>query len=335
MSTEELHAEVMNKWANGQINPRTTRRDLDELEEAELVKRFEKGWGKNHRSWYWGLGRSSFDLALSPEDAMTLTAIFQHAASFGFGSNSDELNKLRDHAAGELRSRSARRLLVEGRIVTGTRFTVLQPGQHNPAHLTLIQSAMITDQSLEVLYRPRDAGEVRCSYLLKPLALAYQDSNVYLSAFVVRETWHGPEPDPALPRGKYSSNGPGSLCALMVHRMLDIKTSWEHIVEPVGYDIRSAPAQKDLMTVHAAEPIALKLRLSESLHNRLTENALAVDQRVERDGNQWQLRCRILDTQGLRLFLLSNAPHIEVIEPLHLREHIRAELVSALTHYSS
>lgn len=334
MSTEDLHAEMV-EWAEGTANPRTTRRDLLELHATGFLKKLPKGSGRNHRSLYWELGRGSFDLALSPEESMTLSAIFQHADRFGFWADTEELTKLREYAVGELKSRSTRHLVAEGRITTGTRFTVLRPGQCNADHLKLIQGAMISDRSLTVRYRPRGVGDVECTYVLKPLALAYQDSNIYLSAFVASEQWHGDEPTPGSPRGKYSSNGPGRTCALMLHRMVDVREGWEHVEEPDGYDVRSADAQRDLITVHGDQSVKLTLRLSENLHNRLTENALAVDQVVVADGERWLLRCEILDTQGLRLFLLSNAADIEVVSPAHLRDHIRDQLKAALAQYDA
>ena len=41
----------------------------------------------------------------------------------------------------------------------------------------------------------------------------------------------------------------------------------------------------------------------------------------------------ILDSQGLRLFLMSNAAYIEVIGPLELREHVRDQLLKAVALY--
>ena len=333
LSTEELHQEML-EWADGTANPRTTRRDLFELKAEGFVEKVPEESGQRRRSHRWKLGKGSFDLALSPQESMTLSAIFQHAERFGFWTDTKELTKLREYAAWELKSRSSRHLVAEGRIITGTRFTVLEHGQHDHGHLKLIQDAMIDDHSLTVRYRPRDAGGVECSYLLKPLALAYQDSNIYLSAFVARETWHGDVPDPGFPRGKYSSNGIGKTCALMLHRMLDVRVARDAIQEPEGFDVRSIEVQRDLITVHGDETIELVLRLKENLHNRLTENALAANQQVERDGDRWLLRCELLDTQGLRLFLMSNAADVEVVSPLHLRCHVREQLETALAQYA-
>lgn len=332
MSTEDIHSEMVMKWSS-LVSPSTTRRDLRNLERIGFVLRHESEKLENHRSWYWSLGSESMKFAFSPEESMTITAILQHAERFGFWMGTDELVKLRDYAAGTMRRLSKGKLVAEGRISSATRFIVLKPGQHDPKHLIEIQQALYKGYSLKIRYRPRDAGEVECTYVLRPLALSYQDSNIYLSAYVSREEWHGQEPAEQVPRGKYSSNGPGTTCALMLHRMVNVTQAREDVLEPEGFDVRSLETQRDLMTVHSDKRVSLELNLSDNLFNRLSENALESDQKIERGPKGWMLTCKTLDTQGLRLFLLANANGIEVVAPAYLREHIRTELEAALTNY--
>lgn len=331
-STEDLHSEMQKAF--GDYSIRTTRRDLKALSEGpQLVKPAD---GPNHKSLYWILGRGGMDLALTPPESMTLTAIFQHADRFGFRVKSEELTNLREYAESEVWARSARNLIAEGRIISGTRFMVLEPGDYNPDHLTTIQKAMLSNESLEVAYRPRDAAGVdTCLYLLKPLALSYQDSNIYLSALVAEEKWpEGFEPPADAPRGKYSSNGCGRTCVLMLHRMVDVRSHWQQIPEPAGYDVSAMEVQKDLMTIHGDEVIDLELCLSDNLHNRLSENPLTVGQVMVLKENVWNLKCQVHDSQGLRLFLLSNASDIQVLAPAYLREHVRGVLSDAFEKYS-
>ncbi|MFK8328615.1 helix-turn-helix transcriptional regulator [Pseudomonas sp. BJa5] len=331
MATDEIH-EALEKWF-GPYSSRTTRNDLQALTEPKLVTEIKEG-GKDRRARYWRLNRSSLDLVLSPTESMTLSAVFQHAERFGFRVEVGELATLREYAAGSVAAGARRNLLAEGRIRTGTRFTVLHPGNYNPDHLETIQNAMRDDVNLQVVYRPRGAGDVQCTYFLKPLALSYQDSNIYLSAFVDSEEWPaGKAPEAGAPRGKYSSNGPGTLCALMLHRVVSVRTTVATIAEPPGYDPASTEAQRDLVTIHGDGPVDLQLRLSPNLHNRLTENPLCDNQVLTQDRYGWVLACRLEDTQGLRLFLLSNAADIEVLAPARLRAHVRETLDAALALY--
>ena len=333
MKTADIHTALCKWFDDFSLHGKTTLRDLEALAETELVTVGEKGPDKKAK--YWKSGRESFDLTLSPTEAMTLAAIFEHAQRFGFNAHTEQLGELREYAASEMTKHSARPLAWSQRITSGTRFTLLQPGKHDPAHLATIQTAILEDVSLEVTYLPRDAGGVECRYLLKPLALSYQDSNVYLSAYVEQEHWPAGYV-PADQRGKYSSNGPRTLCALMLHRMLAVKTSWLDVPGPPHYDVNSLDAQKHLMTIHGEAPVPLKLRLSANLHNRLSENPLADDQVIVPQSDQhWDLSCSLYDTQGLRLFLLSNAADIEVLAPATLRTHVHQTLLRAVTLYAS
>jgi predicted DNA-binding transcriptional regulator YafY len=74
--------------------------------------------------------------------------------------------------------------------------------------------------------------------------------------------------------------------------------------------------------------------LSANLYNRLWENPLADDQVLQQQSDGWwKLTCRIRDSQGLRLFLLSNAADIEVKKPAILRAHVHDTLQRALSLY--
>ncbi|MVV49899.1 WYL domain-containing protein [Pseudomonas sp. PB120] len=333
--TEALHSALESQF--GPYSIRTTRRDLVAMAgRPEWVKPVPKN--PNAKSLLWAVGRGSVDLTLSPMECMTLTAIFQHADRFGFRSDTEDLAKLRAYASTEVGKKARRDLVAEGRITTGTRFTVLKPGEYKEEHLRVIQEALLDGTlSLDVVYRPRDAGAAEtCWYRLKPLALSYQDSNIYLTALVHQEQWpEGLEPTADAPRGKYSSNGPGKTCALMLHRMTEVKTYWQDIPELNAHDVRSVEVQKDLMTIHSDGPIEIELTLSDNLHNRLSENPLAEGQVMVPSAKGWRLTCQIADTQGLRLFLLSNAADIQVVNPRHLRDHVRSVLKQALEIYDS
>ncbi|WP_277964986.1 WYL domain-containing protein [Pseudomonas sp. RIT-To-2] len=330
MTTEELHEASRSHYT---VASRTTRRDLFNLRDDKRVELCDGAQGRAH---HWTIGGKSLQLELTPTDAITLTAIFHHADRFGFKSSVEQLGVLRTYAEARIRAHAKRDLVGEGRITTNTRFTVLQPGAHVPAHLTLIQEALLGDRSLKVVYRPRDNLEATCTYRLQPLALSWQDSNIYLSALVVSEQWSdGRDPHGAFPRGKYSSNGPGKTCALMLHRMLEVTDDWLQVDQPPGYRVDDLQVQKDLITVHSDKPIGLALRLMPNLLNRLRENPLDPDQQLAEHDIGWLLQCQILDTQGLRLFLLSNAAEIEVLAPAYLRDHVRETLRAAVAMYDN
>lgn len=333
-STPILHERLCAELELENHHPRTTQRDLEALERIGEVRQVTDDSDLRSNFWVWeGAG---LDLTLLPTEAMTVSAIIDHAARFGLQAPPEMLNKLRGYVDRVMSKAPVRKLQWAKRITTGTRFTVLQPGRSDPAHVARIQDALLYNEPLKVTYLPRDAGGVECVYHLKPLALSYQDSNIYLSAYVLEEEWpQGCTPEPGAKRGKYSSNGAKTMCALMLHRVVAVTESSRTIPEPEGYDVNSLEAQKHLMTIHDDEPVVLKLRLGANLHNRLTENPLADDQSMERslDG-KWELSCTLHDTQGLRLFLLSNSDEIEVLGPPVIRAHVRDALRRAVSLYN-
>lgn len=337
VSTADIHKKLAS-WVerhgdDGDIHhEKTTNRDLKVLKELKYVQSEKSTTDKRELLWR-AVGRSH-SLVLSPSDAMSLTAIFQHAERFGLQSATQELKGLRDYAELVMQDGAKRKLDFSKRITTGTRFTVLQPGKHDPEHLKCLQDAILEDRPLEVWYRPRDTDGVECVYQLKPLGLSHQDSNIYLSAFVAEEQWLGKAPDADTPRGKYSSNGPNQLCALMLHRITRVEPGKRTIDDPQGYDIHSDEARKDLVSLHTP-PQLTRLRLSDNLYNRLSENPLDKDQKLAPDGDKWVLTCTIRDTQGLRLFLMANAADIEVLAPQPLRDHVRQKLAAALSTYEA
>lgn len=333
-STLVIHERLCAELALENHIPKTTQRDLEALERIGEVRQVKLDSDKRANFWVW-LG-PALDLTLLPTDAMTVSAILDHAARFGLQAPAQVLKKLRDHVEKVVSRAPFRKLDWSKRITTGTRFTVLKPGRSDPAHVAKIQDALIFNQPLKVTYLPRDAGGVECVYHLKPLALSYQDSNIYLSAYVLEEEWPpGSEPVPGAKRGKYSSNGPRTLCALMLHRVLAIADSSRYIPDPEDYDVNSLEAQRHLMTIHGDKPVELKLRLGANLCNRLMENPLAEGQilKPSTDGT-WELQCSILDTQGLRLFLLGNADEIEVLAPPAIRVHVRDAVRLAASFYA-
>lgn len=312
---------------------KTINRDLRYFEDKGVVLAEEQ---RDGLPTLWRISKYHHEIKLLPTEAMTLSAIFDHADRFGLKTHTGQLKDLRDFATRVMNHQTRRGIDLGRRITSGTRFMVLQPGRYDPALLTRLQQAIFHDEPLAVTYRPRDADDALCVYQLKPLALSHQDSNTYLSALVAQEQWlDGYQPDPDKPRGKYGSNGPGNLCALMLHRIVAVDTGRLNIADPEGYDVHSLEAQRHLMSIHGDREIRLELRLSANLYNRLWENPLADDQVLQPDGAEhWTLTCDILDSQGLRLFLLSNAGDIEVKQPATLRAHVRDTLRKAVQLYA-
>ncbi|GLZ88084.1 hypothetical protein Pres01_41350 [Metapseudomonas resinovorans] len=284
------------------VDIRTIQRDLRELElKYPHVHSRAKGKGK---AKLWWAEKSLSRLSMLPTDAMNLVMIMDHAARFGMEAQVQKLTPIREYAKSLLKgARPAQD--CSGKIISNTRFVTLAPSTVKPEVLEVIQQALLDGGTVRAQYVKRRAQEPKELHL-KPLGLSYQDSNIYLSCI-----FNG------LPQG--------SIAALPLHRFLAARATVEELPAPKDYDINSVSAQKSLVSLKTDNPVQLKLRVSQTLHERLQENALTSDQHLEPTANGWWLMTGSLHlSQGLDLWLLSQGEHLEILEPTELREQIIA-----------
>lgn len=298
LDSNAIHQRVANQGI--QVGKRTIQRDLSELEQKfPHVHSRLKGKAK-----LWWAEKSLSRLSMLPTDAMNLVMIMEHAARFGMAAQVANLAPLRDYATSLLKGNRPSQD-CSGKVISNTRFVVLEPGQVKPEVLKVIQQALLDDDSIMALYLKRGASEPRQLHL-KPLGLSYQDSNIYLSCIFE-----------GLPKGK--------VAALPLHRFQAAKTTVDNFKAPEGFDINSFEARQSLISQKSEHPVQLKLRISQTLYERLDENALTSDQQLQPTNDGWWLMTGSLClSQGLDLWLLSQGEHVEVLEPIELRQQMAA-----------
>jgi len=296
LDSTAIHERVTSQGID--VDKRTIQRDLSDLELTyPHVHSRPKG-----RAKLWWAEKSLSRLSMLPTDAMNLIMIMDHAARFGMAAQVQKLAPIHDYAKSLLRgSRPAQD--CSGKIISNTRFVLLEPSLVKPEVLEIIQQALLDDSSLEALYLKRGATEPRQLHL-KPLGLSYQDSNIYLSCV-------------------FKGLSKGNIAALPLHRFQSVKTTWEKLEAPEDFDINSNEARSSLISQRSQHPALLKLRITHTLYERLRENALTPDQKLETVADGWWLMTGHLHlSQGLDLWLLSQGEHLEVLEPIELREQI-------------
>jgi predicted DNA-binding transcriptional regulator YafY len=328
---KEVQARVIKKL-NRDRSIRTTQRDLDRLKAAKAADYLVDG---NTHRWY---QKKILDhVYLDANQAMDLILVLEHAARFGMQAQASGLSKVRDYAENILRIASPTQDWSPQRLTSTTRFITLAPAVIDRAILAAVQDALHGGHALKVHYRVPERGDGCVGYVLRPLGLSFQDGNLYLSCYIQEETWpDDAAPDPSTPRYKYESEGARTFSVLQMHRMAGVQEGVAAAVElPPDYDIRSASIMQGLISRYTTTPIDVQLRLSDNLHKRLTENPLSPNQVVVADGKgRWLLNCAIHDSQGLRLWLMSNADEIEVVAPAALRQGMREALTKALAPYA-
>lgn len=280
------------------VSVKTIQRDLVDLG-LQYPHIRSKPMGKAN---LWWAEKSLSRLYMLPTDAMNLVMIMNHAARFGMAAQVQKLAPIRDYATSLLKgNRPAQD--CSGKVISNTRFVVLEPSPVNPKVLETIQHALLDGQTIEALYLKRGAHEPRLLHL-KPLGLSYQDSNIYLSCIFK-----------GLPKGQ--------VAALPLHRFQSAKSTLDNLEVPEDFDINSNQARRSLISQRTEHPVRLKLRISQALYERLHENALTTDQQLQPTADGWWLMTGSLHlSQGLDLWLLSQGEHLEVLEPIELREQI-------------
>ncbi|WP_312956672.1 helix-turn-helix transcriptional regulator [Pseudomonas songnenensis] len=310
LDSNAIHQRVANQGV--QVDKRTIQRDLSELEQKfPHVHSRPKGKAK-----LWWAEKSLSRLSMLPTDAMNLVMIMDHAARFGMAAQVENLAPLRDYATSLLKGNRPSQNCV-GKVISNTRFVVLESGLVKPEVLKVVQQALLDDASIEALYLKRGASEPRTLHI-KPLGLSYQDSNIYLVCVFK-----------GLPEG--------NLASLPLHRLLFAKATWENLKGPDDFNMNSFETRRSLISQKSERPVHLRLRISHTLYERLEENALTADQQLIPAAHGWWLMTGSLPlSQGLELWLLSQGEHLEVLEPLELRQQIAssARRMAALYEHS-
>jgi predicted DNA-binding transcriptional regulator YafY len=167
--------------------------------------------------------------------------------------------------------------------------------------LHALQTALLEGTQVSVKYRSRQSKATR-TMDLHPLALAYQDSSVYLVCKL---------------------DGDDIIRKLPLHRFDAVQVLESRRVSVPEDFVASEHVQK----VHIESgPIRLKMRINEALRERLdaSETPLTEDQLLTPLGNgDWLMECDYEYTRGLEWWILGHGAAVEVLEPARLRENIR------------
>lgn len=179
------------------------------------------------------------------------------------------------------------------------------------AVLSDLQSALLHDRQIEVSYCKPGAG-APTSLTLHPLALLQRGPVTYLVATAFTYT---------------------DVRLYALHRIKAIRPLDAPAQRPVDFDLEDYVRQGGA-NFGSGQQIRLRLRVHPDLANNLTEAPLTADMTLERSEDGIFAEATLPDTWQLHWWLLSQAERLEVLEPIELREGIRARLAAALAHYS-
>jgi predicted DNA-binding transcriptional regulator YafY len=282
------------------VSTRTIRRDLEELAAIHPLVCDTKG---KPQGWSWA--RDAAPLlppTLDPDTALAFTMLAEHAAVM-----------LPPRTMAHLRPyiSQAERVLANGPSATLRRWRdkirVLAPGlPFLPAPIEdAVFDAVYRAQFEEQCFRARyhNARGQTKEHVVHPLALVVRLPQLY----VVGTVRAGQPP-----------------IQLALSRIRHVELLGQPRQVPPGFDLDEFLRRGELDVVQGPGPIRLRFRIEREAGGFLFDSRFGADQQVTADGEQWLLvEATVPSTRALRVWLLSLAPHIEVLEPAQLRDEIR------------
>ncbi|MHA6195374.1 helix-turn-helix transcriptional regulator [Pseudomonas wadenswilerensis] len=298
------------------VDIRTIQRDLEVMAKAGVIR--EKPRGK-HETPTWILNDESpidLDFAddhrraetpeLSPSQlkssrvALGIVTLYEHARHLLHHAALADLKPIYERSRDILRKNHAPEHGWVGKVVHGTQHVQLRPAKVSSDVLHALQTAILEGTQVRGHYRSRRSKASR-NMCLNPLALAYQDSSIYLicqldADQIIRK----------LPLQRFDS----------VEVLQSRRVSMPENFSPTEH----------VQKIHkACGPVRLKMRINEALRERLdaSETPLTENQVLTPlDTGDWMLECDYEYTQGLEWWILGHGAAIEVLEPVQLRESI-------------
>lgn len=190
----------------------------------------------------------------------------------------------------------------------------LLPPQVDDAVLTEVYSATLNEQPLKIIYRNRE-NEIT-EAVFSPAGLVVQEQVIY----VVGCFW------------RYDN-----IRHLALHRIQSAEVADDadfHL--PVGFDFQRYLAQGPFHYPVSDQQLNLRLRMDRLTAKHLQESPLSEDQAIlnlPEEPDTVIITATVPDTQQLRWWLLGVGPNVEVLEPLSLRQEIKATIEQMRRHY--
>lgn len=270
--------------------------------------------------WYWK-EKKAYEEMLSSEGisvthALTLHMLKQHLAQTLPVATTKQMKPLFDLAEDRLRALADTNDIARWALLVD----VVKPGipaippTIAPPVLEAVQYALIKGDKLKLRYTSAGKNTAR-EFRVNPIGTVQRGEKTYLVAI---------------------EDGHSEPTTYAMHRIEKADSSWEKAHLPDGVDLKSFIANGGLQFLKSRTPISLKVWVSKMLGDQLAETKLAGQQLTPRNskGEGYELAVTLPDSLTLRNWILSWTGHIEVLEPLTLREEIAAALTEGARRYT-
>ncbi|WP_288944249.1 WYL domain-containing protein [uncultured Marinobacter sp.] len=175
--------------------------------------------------------------------------------------------------------------------------------------LETVTEALLREHQCRLRYQARNWPEPR-DIVVHPLGLIFRDPNVYLIATI---------------------DGREGIRQLVLHRAETGELLETPVDRPEGFDLDLYIHSGAMGILRSQEPVCLHLRCDRPVLNHLLESPLGIDQQATHvDDYNFEIAVTVGDTQDLRWWLTAQAMHCDILQPLWLKEEIKAALSRGL-----
>jgi hypothetical protein len=299
------------------VDIRTIQRDLEVMARAGVLN--VKANGKQDTPQWFVHDASPIELFFADHDArstagelsaaqlkssrvaLSIVTLYEHARHLLHHAALTDLAPIYQRARDILSKRHSREHRWIGKVIHGSQHVQLLQAKISPEVLHGIQNALLDGTQVRAQYRSRRSKATK-TVELDPLALAYQDSSVYLVC-------------------KFREDD--IIRKLPLHRFEQVHVLESRDVSVPEHFVASQHVQK----VHIESgSVRLKLRINAKLRERLDESETPLTEEqvlTPLENGDGLLECDYEYTQGLIWWILSHGAAVEVLEPARLREQIR------------
>lgn len=180
--------------------------------------------------------------------------------------------------------------------------------------LERVQSGLLTERRLEIVYRRRGETEPR-HYLAHPQGLVWRDAVGYLLCTLFEYT---------------------DLMQLALHRIVSVEVEDEPRRALPGFSLDAEIAHGAFDFLLSPESIVLAVAMPEFAAVKLRETPLSLDQAIgELADGRVLVRATVANTVQLRSWLLSFGDNVEVLAPADLRAELAATAVATAGLYAT
>lgn len=303
-------SELMEKLeaADFNIDLRTIQRDLNQLSEVlPLTADMAKPQG-----WSWKEAAEQFDIpGMEPQVALTFHMAEIHMRRLLPASTVDTLKPwfsaahrvLNEHGNGISRWPEKIRVLPRG--------LPQKAPEINPDVLAKVYQAVLQDRKLKIEYW-REIEESR-QYVIHPMALVVRDQIIYLVCVF---------------------DGFDDIRQLAMQRVYAAEVLSQTSEPQPSFVLDDYIAEGAFGFIFGDKALQLKARFMSHVAIHLQETPIAEDQRLEEiDENFVLLSATVPDTRELRMWLMTFADEVEVLEPVLLRQEFAEHAQRLLAFY--